>query len=54
MIAAGDLVTANGVRGVVTYIRYGASTTPLEVTVQSGPSPFDLTHPAPASVRLVA
>ncbi|MDQ0241213.1 hypothetical protein [Arthrobacter bambusae] len=53
-LQVGDHVTANGVRGVVTYIRYAASTTPLEVTVQSGPSPFDLTHPAPADVRLVA
>lgn len=53
-LRVGDRVQANGVRGTVTYVRYAAGMVPLELTMQTGPSPFDLMHPAPASVRRVA
>lgn len=52
-IRVGDLVQAGGVHGTVTYVRYAASATPLAVTVCTG-GPFDLTHPAPADVRLAS
>ena len=51
----GDLVrNTSRVLGTVTYVRYAASTTPLELTVCTGPSVFDQIHPAPADVRRVA
>lgn len=50
-LRVGDHVTARGVHGTVTYVRYAASTTPLAVTVCTG-GPLDLIHPAPADVRL--
>lgn len=48
----GDLVTNLDGRllGTVTYVRYAASTTPLAVTVCTGPTAFDLIHPNPESV----
>lgn len=55
MIRVGDLVrNTDQILGTVTYIRHGASGTPLKVTVCTGPSPFDLIHPNPADVRAVA
>jgi hypothetical protein len=54
VIRVGDIVRANGRLGTVTYARYGASTTPLELTVCVGPSAFDLIHPAPHEVRPAA
>jgi hypothetical protein len=52
VIRVGDLVTNLDGRllGTVTYVRYAASTTPLAVTVCTGPSAFDLIHPNPESV----
>jgi hypothetical protein len=55
MIRVGDLVRDDHrILGTVTYVRHGASGTPLKVTVCTGPSPFDLIHPNPADVRVVA
>jgi hypothetical protein len=54
MIRVGSLVRANGRLGTVTYVRYAASLTPLAVTVCTGPTAFDLIHPKPADVRVVA
>lgn len=45
MIRVGDVVRANGRLGTVTYV------TPFAVTVCTGPTAFDLIHPAPADVR---
>lgn len=50
MIRVGNLVRADGRIGTVTYVRYAASETPLELTVCVGPTAFDLIHPQPESV----
>ncbi|WP_028265904.1 hypothetical protein [Arthrobacter sp. MA-N2] len=55
VIRVGDLVRNDQrVLGTVTHVRYAASTTPLSLTVCTGPTAYDLIHPAPADVRKVA
>lgn len=55
MIQVGDLVRNEArILGTVTSVWYAASSTPLSLTVQSGPSPLDLIHPKPADVWRVA
>lgn len=55
MIRVGDLVRNEArVLGTVTSVWYAASSTPLSLTVCTGPTAYDLIHPAPADVWRVA